>query len=699
MNRWYRLHIKNEILVWFLLLALLPLAFLTSVNYYYQKSSYLVQAQQHLKLLLDEKILDLNQEVQLISRQLKILSKMPTVKQALQDYNQTFKESPKTELKLEQYESLFAQVMIENEFYDIFLINADGDIVFSVLGEQDLGTNLIDGPYSKTNLAKAFQSSAAFLDIEFSDFEYYPPSYEEAAFSVIPIYGENRVIGALAIQIDRSRILKNLANYRGLGQTGEYVAARFSQSKNLRPAINTRLVPDALDSQFQFPSNPQLPVYLATTGNNGYGVTTDYRGKQVVAAWSYIPTLSWGLVAKIDINEVLVPINKLRFYSVLVMFFVGLGILFFVLSSIRRIVEPIEKLTKGVKDFSEGTQVTRIDVSVENEVGKLSQTFNDMASSLTESQKTIRQYATRLEQKVKERTADLEQVRDSLQHSNQELEEFMSIIDKYIITSTTDRQGKILKVSQAFCDISGYSKEELIGRKHSLIRHPDMNSEIYKDLWQTISQGKVWRGELKNQRKDGSYYWVATTITPGVDAQGEIKEFTSIRQDISDRKKVEQLSITDQLTQLYNRRKTDEVIQTEIHRAQRYHKPFSVIIFDVDLFKLVNDHFGHNVGDEVLVNISQRTQSMIRQTDTLGRWGGEEFIVICPQTTAEQARLLAEKIRQEIAMIKHDQAGRVTASFGVTEFRVDDTQIKVLKRADEGLYFSKENGRNQVTVK
>lgn len=695
---WYSSYIKNEILFWFLLLAFLPLMFLTSVNYFYQKTNYLQQSQQQLKLLLDEKILDLNQEVQLITRQMKILSQMPSIKQALRDSNQLYAQEQLVNLTRKEYEAVFAEILSENQFYDILLINAQGDIVFSLLQEADFGTSLIDGPYAGTNLAKAYQSSSAFLDIEFSDFEYYPPSFTEAAFSVIPIYGENRILGALAIQVNRSRILKNLSNYRGLGKTGEYVAARLSKNGDLLPAINMRFQPEALHNEFRFPHRDRLPTYLATTGNNGYGVTTDYRGQEVVAAWSYVPSLRWGLVAKIDIDEVLMPINELRFYSILVMFFVGLGILLFILSSIRRIVEPIERLTKGVQRFSDGATPDAIEVNVHNEIGKLAQTFNQMAISLSLSQKTNREYASSLEQKVQDRTAELQQAKNRLQTTNHELKEFMNVIDQYIITSTTDRSGKILKVSQAFSDITGFSKEELIGRKHNLIRHPDMPAEIYTDMWQTLSQGEVWKGEIKNQRKDGTAYWVDTTISPVFDQQGEIKEFTSIRQDITDRKKVEELSITDQLTKLYNRRKIDEVFAQEIARVHRYQQIFAVIILDIDWFKTVNDKFGHNIGDLVLVKVAEELTNQVRQTDVVGRWGGEEFLILCPQTTVGQAKVLAENIRQVLEQIVHPEVGTVTASFGVAEFTPEDNQISVLKRADLGLYKSKENGRNQVSI-
>lgn len=699
MSHWYNLHIKNEILFWFFLLSLVPLMLLTSVNYYYQKTNVLSLKQDQLKQLLDEKIIDLNKEVDHINKELKIISTIPTVKTALIQYGRAFEAHQSFQLKNPYFEKFFQNIIKQNRFYDLFLINTKGDIVYSAIKETDLATNLNTGRYANTNLAKVYKSSTAFLDIEFSDLDFYPPSNEEAAFSAIPIYGDNQVLGILAVQVDKERILGNLTSTRGLQQTGEFVAARLNEFGKLVPTMNMRHKPNALNDHFQFSDSSEIPIQKAISGERGKGIAVDYRGKEVVAAWSYLPVLRWGITLKVDVEEVLIPISKLRFYSILILFFVGLGIAFAILTTIHRIVTPIERLSQSVKKFTKGSFDNQVVVNIDNEIGDLSRNFNEMANSLAVSQETIQKYANELEDKVQIRTRELEVAKESLEKSNAELKEFMRIIDKYIITSTTDRTGKIIRASQAFSDITGYSKEELIGKRHNLIRHPDMPQELYKKLWQTINSGKVWQGEIKNQRKDGSYYWVDSTISPVFDQDGNIKEFTSIRQDITDKKKVEELSITDQLTRLHNRHKIDQVFQDEIQRAQRYKSPFSVILFDIDHFKHTNDNFGHDVGDIVLQKFAEILKETVRQTDFTGRWGGEEFIILAPETSEEQALILAEKVRAAIEAFDFCIVGHKTASFGVSTFSAEDSQNTLLKKADEALYNSKRNGRNQVSVR
>jgi diguanylate cyclase (GGDEF)-like protein len=153
---------------------------------------------------------------------------------------------------------------------------------------------------------------------------------------------------------------------------------------------------------------------------------------------------------------------------------------------------------------------------------------------------------------------------------------------------------------------------------------------------------------------------------------------------------------TDGLTNLPNRRRLEEMIQQEMERALRYNTHFALILFDLDHFKTINDRFGHDAGDLVLRDVGQIVSRHIRQVDSLGRWGGEEFTVILPELKRQDAVQLAERLRTVIAQTSFATlpAGTVTASFGVTPFRKDDTLSTLYKRADSALYQAKQHGRN-----
>lgn len=285
----------------------------------------------------------------------------------------------------------------------------------------------------------------------------------------------------------------------------------------------------------------------------------------------------------------------------------------------------------------------------------------------------------------------------SIETQSKQLEENAKVIDQFVIMSSTDTKGIITHTSSAFEQISGYSKKELVSNPHNMIRDPQMDKNIFKNMWNTIQQGKLWTGEIQNLKKDGSSYWVNAFISPNFNDNLEITGFTAVRQDITDKKIIEKISQTDKLTQINNRVKLDDVLDMELARSNRYKNSFSVILLDIDKFKSVNDTYGHQVGDTVLVQTAQLLSKHLRKTDTLGRWGGEEFMIICSQTDEKGALNLAEALRSAMEKFEFDIVKNKTASFGVSEYKIGEDIDELLKRCDDALYQSKENGRNKVT--
>lgn len=280
--------------------------------------------------------------------------------------------------------------------------------------------------------------------------------------------------------------------------------------------------------------------------------------------------------------------------------------------------------------------------------------------------------------------------------SNKELQRFKKIIDTHVITATTQLNSVITAVSKAFVRASGYEKDELIGEKMNVVRHEDTPKELFTQLWSTIEQGKQWKSQIKNRRKDGSEYWLEQNIIPIQDENGNIVEYMAIGEDISAKKELESLSMIDQLTKIYNRRKLDEVLFHEFNRAIRYEKPMSVMLIDIDFFKKINDTYGHQIGDEVLQNVAQIFKDHIRSTDYVGRYGGEEFMIICPETQKDAALILAQKLRQIIEEYPFKVVKSVTVSIGVSEYAPELSVADVIEKADKALYKAKAQGRNQV---
>lgn len=272
----------------------------------------------------------------------------------------------------------------------------------------------------------------------------------------------------------------------------------------------------------------------------------------------------------------------------------------------------------------------------------------------------------------------------------------------------TDTETNVVWANAAFTRLTGYELAEAVGHKPAeLVNSGRQDQAFYERIWSTLMEGQVWRGELINRRKDGELYDEEMAITPiYAEAGGAITNFIAVKQDITERKAQEaqlrQLSITDPLTGVENRR--GFMVQLErLHARQRRHgHALSVLMFDLDWFKQVNDQHGHAVGDDVLKHVALLVGQRLRRSDHLGRLGGEEFAVLLPDTDLEGASATAEMLCKSVAMhpaMTLAGSVSVTISVGVAEVDLNDPNPEdALARADVALYQAKAQGRNQVAV-
>jgi diguanylate cyclase (GGDEF)-like protein/PAS domain S-box-containing protein len=301
------------------------------------------------------------------------------------------------------------------------------------------------------------------------------------------------------------------------------------------------------------------------------------------------------------------------------------------------------------------------------------------------------------------RQIKLEKLSKALQEKNEQLSRYTKVIDQNVITSSTDTEGIVTYVSDAFCQISGYRKEELIGNTHRIVRHPDMPASFFDDLWDTIKKGNPWEGEIKNITKDGSFYWVKAYITPDF-KNGKKIGYTAVRQDITDKKRIEEISITDGLTNIFNRRHFNEIFPKVISSAKRKDEFVCFLLMDIDHFKQYNDNYGHQAGDDVLISFAACIKENLNRVDDLAfRLGGEEFGIVYKTENKEKALQFANTQRENIENLKlkheHSSASKyITASMGLCCKKASEIgdMDEVYKQADDLLYEAKKAGRNQV---
>lgn len=266
--------------------------------------------------------------------------------------------------------------------------------------------------------------------------------------------------------------------------------------------------------------------------------------------------------------------------------------------------------------------------------------------------------------------------------------------------------GVVEYANPAFERLSGYSNAELQGKAQLdallLADHP----ELQGDMLQALIAGDTWRGELASKHRDGHEYFETVSVAPVLSPEGRVQYTVAIKHDISDAKQLQaelqRLANTDELTGLYNRRQFMQRTSEEIARSQRWERPLTLAMLDLDHFKQLNDRYGHPFGDEVLRRFAACCQTTVRLEDVCGRLGGEEFAILLPDTDRYSASQVMERVRDAVANLQLDnpQGGapvQFTVSIGISElYPGDTTSTPMMARADAALYLAKQEGRNQV---
>jgi diguanylate cyclase (GGDEF)-like protein/PAS domain S-box-containing protein len=291
----------------------------------------------------------------------------------------------------------------------------------------------------------------------------------------------------------------------------------------------------------------------------------------------------------------------------------------------------------------------------------------------------------------------------------------------------TDEQFIITYWNPAAERTFGWKAEEVIGKNTADVLRTAFSRDGREESIRQIRSAGFWKGEVTQYTKDGEPVFIDANIMTIKDQQGRVMGYVSANRDISHRKQIEAnlfqakenmeaanlelhdalareqtLSRTDSLTGLFNRRHFFTLAEHEFKVAKRYNGALSISVFDLDYFKHVNDRWGHQVGDEVLKNISRLVQSQLRESDILARYGGEEFILLMPNSNAKEAEQVSERIRTSINTYRIEQANtvqKITVSIGVAELTpAVESLDHLIRHADKALYDAKKAGRNCVRV-
>ncbi len=265
-----------------------------------------------------------------------------------------------------------------------------------------------------------------------------------------------------------------------------------------------------------------------------------------------------------------------------------------------------------------------------------------------------------------------------------------------------DRERRYLYVNQRTARLYGRPVEAILGRRDEDLLTPEVAEAFARVDRQVLERGEKRVDEERfSDSAHGERFYHSTKI-PLFDEHGRVTSLIGFSHDITElvelRERLERMAKVDELTGAANRRRANERLEEEYRRARRYGQPLALLMFDIDHFKAVNDTHGHDVGDRVLAQLTAVVDERLRDTDLLARWGGEEFLVLAPETAIDGAHRLAEDLRRHVARQRFAHGLRLTISVGVAAHRADQSLHALVKRADDALYAAKRAGRDRVTT-
>jgi len=536
--------IKTRLIFWFLLLSILPIMTISLFNYQLSKNDLIASAKDHLIQASDQNARFIRTWFNYRFMDINILAHDQQSQALLSSLTQGFRKSnQKLSEYVKSYDWTHRADLLQEKFinfqyyydyiYDVLLIDAQGNILFSVAREADFGTNLQKGPYAKTLFADSFRNTQKSGKINFSDLERYRVSGSiVAGFITAPILNdEGEKIGVLAIQIRTDRILKSLNLEYAKTSLINYLVGEdrllrsplsFTEKDDLSDVltkeINTEQTNQWLSTNHSSEVKLQQSVervaleYVSARNNKVIGIHQDIQ----------VPGVRWAIISEINTDEAFLAINKMTQITFLLLTITIISVFIIAIYQIRKITQPIKKLSQSALNIAKGCikQETEQSIIIESndEIGQLSRSFHHMLIMRKKNEQELLHSSQQAEQALAE------------------LSEQKSALDQHSIVAITDLSGTITYANQLFADISGYSNEELIGQNHRMLNSGCHSNDFWKNMFHTVLKKHVWQSDVCNKAKDGSLYWVDTTIVLIKDANNKPQNFIAIRSDITQRK-------------------------------------------------------------------------------------------------------------------------------------------------------------------
>jgi diguanylate cyclase (GGDEF)-like protein len=554
---------------------------------------------------------------------------------------------------------------------DIIILDTNANVIVSRNNRMDIDKRMMTMMFTKS------------LNGTYSHLSFMNESKIPLLCIASPIFKDEKFVGMTVFRIKLSTLNDMLKQRGGLDNTGEALLGTYDENGNIVLFSPLRFLKYPLVISVN-DANSAIPMKIALEKKAHYIIDNefDYRDERVVSTVHYFEPLKIGIVVKKDIKEIMQPIKELKIIlfqitlmgiaiSIIISYILSL----YVIRFINHIVDITSKISNG--DFNQ-----RVEIFTNDELEIIANSINKMANSLVGMN-------LKLEKRVEEKT-------HLLKESNNKLNYIFNITPNITILTSGNT---MVKANNKFFEFTGFNSIEEFLKQYSCIcdmfqiRSGYLKPKMGEKSWVEYIVSNPDEMHKAIIEKDGveQLFLVNATAYTSTGETNYIAVFENITE-------IQKVAHTDQLTKLANRLKIDEILEGCLQSSKRYKSVFTVILIDIDFFKNVNDNHGHLAGDEILKEISIILSTLTRNVDLVGRWGGEEFIIVSKETNIAGAYAMAEKIRKVVQGHTFASDLHVTISMGISEYKDNENIDELVKRADDALYRAKENGRNRVEV-
>ncbi|MDA8430217.1 MAG: diguanylate cyclase [Geobacteraceae bacterium] len=536
----------------------------------------------------------------------------------------------------------------------LFLFSSRGELLAELPNQHRRGQNVAYRDYFK----KTMESGKPCISRPYFTSR---ASHHPAIMFTAPVFAQNGTIVAIlggSVDLLQENMLSHNA-YVKIGNSGYTYIYNTERTIIMHPDKSRILKQDE-------PPGVNRVFDKGIAGFEGTEENVNSRGLRALTTVKRLKSANWIMAANYPLADAYAPIQKIIRYSIIA---VILGVLLSVLVVwlvMKKLTAPLIRLTGHIKELEDNSGENRaILIDSADEIEDLSVAFNHMMGTITSKQEELQKLSRAVEQSAS-------------------------------LVAITDTNGIIEYINPTFCELTGYSAAELIGRNPSILKSGELSAERYRELWDTITNGGTWQGEFHNRKKNGGQFWTIATISPIKNEQGLLTHFISVQEDITERRaaevKLRHLSTHDILTGLYNRAFFEEELE-RLKAGRRF--PVSVITADVDGLKGVNDTLGHEAGDRLLRMAGKALFDTLRSEDIVARIGGDEFGVLLPAADDSVVAEVMTRIRTRQA--EFNAAGDdfvISISLGSATAQTAEDLARAMKLSDERMYREK-NARKE----